>query len=194
MRPVKIACIAVVAWALAAGTAQASSVLGLTIEDQARLSKHVVVGEVVALRGVDDPANGLETEVTLKVIGALKGDARPGQNIVFHTRSGELDGETSTAIGEAVLNPGRRFLVFVEEIDGRLYNLGLSYGVFTVQEDATGRVSFTRAIQDILEVVADSGVGNGPFTLEDLRARVSWAARHPRFDSPMVEEAFGKGR
>ena len=56
---------------LALGSLHASTVLGLTIEDQARLSKHVVVGVVVGQEGVDTPENGLETAVTLEgsVIG-----------------------------------------------------------------------------------------------------------------------------
>ncbi len=177
---------------LALGSAHASTVLGLTIEDQARLSKHVVLGEVTAQRGVDHPENGLETAVTLRVAARLKGDA--GETLVFHTRSGELEGEISTAVGEAVLQTGQTVLVFIEEIDGRLYNVGLSYGVFRATEDARGRITLFRAIEDGLEVVDDAGVGNGPFTLEDIRTRVAWAARHPRFDHPMVRETFGQGR
>jgi len=179
---------------LALGTVQASTVIGLTIEDQARLSKHVVVGEVVAQAGVVHPENGLETEVTLRVLTTWKGDVRPGQNLVFHTRSGELDGEISTAIGEAVLFAGQRVLVFVEEVDGRLYNIGLSYGVFNTVEDAKGRLSFVRALQDGLDIVGDDEVGNGPFTADDMKTRVSYAARHPRFDNAMVRGTFGEGR
>ena len=179
---------------LAAGAAQASTVIGLTVEDQARLSRYVVVGEVVAQRGVDDPETGLETEVTLRVITPLKGDVRRGQAMTFHTRSGELDGEFSTAIGEADLRPGQRIMVFVEDIDGRLYNLGLSYGVFNVHENQRGRMSVTRALQDGLEIVGGEEVGNGPFTIEDIQTRVSYAARHPRFDSPIVRDNIGEGR
>jgi hypothetical protein len=182
------------AFLLALGSLHASTVLGLTIEDQARLSKHVVVGVVVAQEGVDDPENGLETAVTLRVINALKGDAKRGEAVVFHTRSGELDGEISTAIGEAVLRSGQKVLVFIEEIDGRLYNVGLSYGVFRVNEDARGRLSVIRALEDGLEVVDDAGVGHGPFALEDIRTRVDYAERHPRFDNPMVQSTFGQGR
>lgn len=179
---------------LAASTVHASSVIGLTIEDQARLSKHVVVGVVVGQQGVDDPENGLETAVTLRVISSLKGDTKRGDALVFHTRSGELDGEISTAIGEVVLQTGQKVMVFIEEIDGRLYNVGLSYGVFRVNEDARGRQSLVRALEDGLEVVDDAGVGHGPFALEDIRTRVSYAATHPRFDNAMVQETFGQGR
>ncbi|HZN56023.1 MAG TPA: hypothetical protein VFB67_11965 [Candidatus Polarisedimenticolaceae bacterium] len=187
-------CLAVGIGLLALGAAHASTVIGLTVEDQARLSRYVVVGEVVALRGVDHVENGLETEVTLKVAATLKGDVRPGQSVAFHTRSGELDGVRSVAVGETVLRPGQKVLVFIEDVDGRLYNIGLSYGVFSVTEDAKGRVSFTRALEDGLEIVGEEEVGNGPFSIEDMRTRIGYAAKHPRFDSAMVRETFGEGR
>jgi len=174
----------------ALGAVRASTVIGLTVEDQARLSRYVVIGEVVAQRGVDDPENGLETEVTLRVVSALKGDVRQGQSLAFHTRSGEVDGEISTAIGETVLKTGQRVLVFIEDIDGRLYNIGLSYGVFRVQENARGRVSVVRALEDGLEIVGDEEVGNGPFSIEDIRTRVSYAAKHPQLDNALVRDAL----
>ena len=88
---------AAVGLVIALGSSHASTVIGLTIEDQARLSKHVVVGVVVAQQGVDHPENGLETAVTLRVVSSLKGDVRRGESLVFHTRSGELDGEIGRA-------------------------------------------------------------------------------------------------
>ena len=187
-------CLVVASCVFAFGALNASSVIGLTVEDQARLSRYVVVGEVVAQRGVDDAENGLETEVTLRVTSTLKGAVRPGQALAFHTRSGEVDGEISTAIGEAELRTGQRILVFIEEIDGRLYNIGLSYGVFNVQENARGKVSVVRALQDGLEIVGGEEVGNGPFPIEDIRTRVGYAAKHPRFDNVMVRENLGEGR
>jgi hypothetical protein len=175
------------------GMAMASTVIGLSVEDQARLATHVVVGEVVTLEGVDHPENGLETAVTIRVIRSLKGGVAPGGTVTFHTRSGELDGEISTAIGEAVFHPGQKTLVFVESIDGRLYNIGLSYGVFDVREDDRGRLSVVRAIQDGLDVVGE-GPGDGPFSLEEIATRVAYTRKNPRFDDPMVRDAFGEGR
>ena len=179
---------------LVAGAAGASTVIGLTLEDQARLSSWVVVGEIVGQRGVDHPEFGIETEVTLRVTQAFKGNVEAGADLVFHTRGGQVGEEISEAIGDARLNTGQVVLVFVEKIDGRAYNLGLSYGVFNVNEDRKGRLSFVRAIQDGLEVVGGEETGNGPFSLQDVASRVNWARTHPEFDSPMVREAFGKGR
>lgn len=193
MRIARILTVAALA-VMGAGSAMASTVLGLTLEDQARLSRDVVIGTVVAQQGVDHPDNGIETAVTLRIDTALKGTVPAGGTLVFHTRGGEVDGTYSKALGEAELLTGKRYLVFVEEIDGRLYNIGLSYGVFDVLEDSRGRLVFTRAITDGLEIAADEGVGNGPFTLDDIAARVAYAARRTQFDHPMVREAFGGGR
>lgn len=180
--------------ALAAGTAVASTVIGLSVEDQARLARFVVVGEVVAQRGVQHPDQGLETAVTLRVVDVLKGDARPGRELVFHTRGGELDGEVSEAVGEAVFHPGQRVLVFIEEVGGRLYNMGLSMGVWDVHEGRGGETFFTRALRDDLHVIGEEAVEPGPLTFSDMRGRVAYAARNPRFDNEMLRARAGQGK
>ena len=88
--------------------------------------------------------HGLETEVHLRVTSVFKGDVRRGDLVIFHTRSGELDGEISEAVGEARFKTGRQSLVFIEEIDGRNYNLGLSMGVWNLVEDRARRQSSNR--------------------------------------------------
>lgn len=178
---------------LAATAASASTVIGLSVEDQARLSRYVVVGEVVSLQGVMDETQGLETAVSLKVTDALKGPARRGQSLVFHTRGGALDGELSEAMGEAQLRPGQRVLVFVESVDGRLYNMGLSMGVWSVNEDRAGAQVFTRALQDGLTVIGDEAVEHGPLSYDEMRSRVQFASRHPEFDNEMLRSRAGQG-
>ncbi len=177
--------------ALAAVSAWASSVVGLSVEDQARLSQFVVVGEVLNQHGVNHPVNGLETAVTLKVTDVLKGNARKGQVITFHTRSGQVDGEISEAMGEAVFHGGQKVLVFIESVDGRLYNLGLSMGVWNVNEDKTGATTFTRAVQDGLSVVGDAAVEMGPVSYGDMKGRVAYAGRNSRFDNEILRAQVG---
>jgi hypothetical protein len=181
-----------VGWAaalvLATGLASASTVIGLSVEDQARLSKYVVVGRVIGQHGVEDPENGIETEVTLSVKTVLKGDARRGENLVFHTRSGDVGEESSQAIGEAEIKSGQTVLVFLEDIDGRLYNLGLSMGVWDVSKNRSGKVQYTRALREGLVVVGDVRVENGPIPAAAMRARVDASIGEPRFDHPMLRE------
>jgi len=179
---------------LAATAASASTVIGLSVEDQARLSQFVVVGQVVSQRGVMDETQGLESEVTLRITDVLKGQVRRGGELLFHTRGGALDGELSEAMGEAQLHPGQRVLVFVESVDGKLYNLGLSMGVWDLNEDRDGRQVFTRALQDGLTVIGDEEVEHGPLSYDEMRSRVDNAARHPRFDNEMLRSRAGQGR
>jgi len=190
-RPVLMA---IVVLGLAAGAAQASTVVGLSVEDQARLSRYVVIGEVIGQKGVDHPAQGIETAVTLKVTEVMKGDLRPGRAVVFHTRGGQVGEVISEAIGEAVFKKGQKALVFIEEIDGRLYNLGLSMGVWDIHEDAAGRQLATRALRDDLEVVGAEAVEHGPVDIHEMAARVGYAVRNPRFDSEILRAALGQGR
>lgn len=184
----------VIALLLPAAAVQASTVLGLSVEDQARLSRLIVVGEVISQVGVDDPDTGIESEVTLRVSHVLKGDIGPGQLVVFRTRGGEADGVVSIALGEAVFRAGQKALVFIEEVDGRLYNLGLSMGVWNVLEGPGGRMRFTRAVADGLEVIGEQAVEYGPLSLAEMAARVAQAERNPRFDHLALREAFAAGR
>jgi hypothetical protein len=179
---------------LAAGTALGSTVLGLSIEDQARLSSYIVVGEVIAQQGIDHPQNGLETQVTLLAGSVFKGALKPGQTLVFHTRGGELNGEISLAEGEAVFHTGQKVLVFVEEVDGRLYNLGLSLGVWDVHEESGGRITFARALQDGLEIYGESRIEMGPVSRDEMASLVAWSLRNPVFDNPLLREALTRGR
>ncbi len=193
MKPARLLVVFVVA-GLAMGTAGASTVLGLSIEDQARLSSFVVLGEVTAVQGEDDPINGIESAVSLQVAEALKGSIRAGETLVFHTRGGEVDGVVSQAVGEAALRPGQRVLVFVEAVDGRLYNLGLSSGVWSVVEGRAGRPAFVRALTDGLEVVGETELEPGPVSRADMASRVAYAIRHPEFDEPILRYGRIEGR
>ena len=179
---------------LAFGTAAASTVLGLSVEDQARLANLVIVGTIVGQQGIDHADNGLETEVTMVVRETYKGDVKPGETVIFHTRGGELDGVISEAVGEAVFKTGEDVLVFIEEVDGRLYNLGLSMGVWNVLEDKAGRMSFTRAIRDGLLVVGDEQIEYGPIPANRMKQRIAHAMNNPQFDNQLLREQVGTGR
>ena len=177
---------------LLASPTMASSVLGLSIEDQARLSQLVVTGEVIKQRGVVDPEGGIETEVTLVVTEVFKGDAHRGDKIAFHTRGGEVDGVVSDAVGEAKLKLGQEALVFIENVDGRLYNLGLSTGVWKVQGERGGNVQFTRAVEEGLEIVGDVEVEFGPLSITDMARRIDTAVRQPDFEHRSLRVERGR--
>lgn len=184
----------VAALILAAGAAQASTVVGLSVEDQARLSELVVVGEIVGQKGVDHAKNGIETAVTLRVTDVLKGDVRVGQSVVFHTRGGQVGPEISEAVGEAVFQTGQTALVFIERVDGRLYNLGLSMGAWDVLDDGTGGRVVVRALRDGLVVIGGEPVERGPIAFDEMATRVGSTKGNPRFDSEMLREIHGQGR
>jgi hypothetical protein len=186
--------IGALAIASAAGAALGSTVIGLSIEDQARLARLVVIGEVVALEGVDDLDLGIETAVSFRVSEVLKGAVLPGEPIVFHTRQGEVDGLQSEAPGEVRFQVGQKALVFIEDVDGRLYNLGLSMGVWNVHERDGVITTFTRAITDGLEVIGEHEFEAGPVAHRDMVSRVAWASSHPEFEHPMLRSALRPGR
>lgn len=176
------------ALALAAVPASASTVIGMSVEDHARLSKHVVLGTIVSQVGIEDPEMGIETAVTIKVRHDFKRQAAAGELLTFHIRSGEVGDVVSTAEGEAVFQTGKSALVFLEDIDGTLYNIGLSSGVWNVLEDKKGGVSFTRALQDGLEVVGGQ-FEMGPVSFHGMQGRINAAIHKPEFDNAILREA-----
>jgi hypothetical protein len=80
-------------------------------------------------------------------------------------------------------------LVFIEEVDGRLYNVGLSMGVWDVSEDESGSPRVTRALRDGLQVVGGVEIEHGPLALDEMSARVRESIRNPRFDHEMLRSA-----
>jgi hypothetical protein len=76
----------------------------------------------------------------------------------------------------------------MEEIDGKLYNIGLSSGVWNVLEDKKGGVSFTRALRDGLEVVGGQ-FEMGPIPLAGMQGRINASIHKPEFDNPLLREA-----
>jgi hypothetical protein len=147
----------------------------------------------VSLEGEDHPELGLETRVGLLVRETLKGDVASGAVVVFHTHEGAVAGAESQAPGEARFNVGQSVLVFIEDVDGRLYNLGLSMGVWSVHEREGAVSGYTRALTDGLEVVGPEPVEHGPIAHRDMVARVAWATTHPEFDSPLLRAARLRG-
>jgi len=183
---------AMAALAVSAGPASASTVLNVSIEDMARLSKFVVVGKVVGQQGGVHEDNGIETSVSLRVIDSFKGTARAGTTLVFHTRGGEHDGVISHAVGDAVFKTGQIYLVFIEEIDGRLYNVGLSTGIWDVRSGQPR--TFVRTLQDGLVLVGDDQLENGPIPYTEMRGRVRFTATHPQFENQVLQTTFGTRR
>ena len=179
---------------LLASAASASTVVGLSIEDQARLSRLVVVGEVKSMKAVELPESGLETAVTLELVEVLKGEAQPGRRLVFHTRGGASKDVVSKAVGEAELHVGTTVLVFVEDVGGRLYNLGLSAGVWNVHADDRGEITYTRALTDGLEFAGDEPVELGPIAADEMSGRVAWTLQDPELDSSLLQALLPVGR
>jgi len=137
--------IGLAAAALCAVPALASSVIGLTIEDQARLAKHVVLGTVVSQVGVDDPENGIETEVTITVKRDLKGIAAKGDT--FQYRSERRDAVVRFAGSYRPTSPlyqatpgtlehflTERYCLYAQAPDGTLYRAEVHHVPWPLQK------------------------------------------------------------
>jgi hypothetical protein len=66
-------------------------------------------------------------------------------------------------------------------------------GVWKQHEDSSGGTLFTRAVQDGLSIVGEKNVEYGPLSNEEMRSRVLYSVRNPRFDNEVLRDQHGKG-
>lgn len=145
----KVFVLALLAAALCAVTASATTVMYVPIRQSVQMSDLVLVGHVLNTKAVYNAEGEIVTEVSLLVEEPLKGWARPGEIFTFHAWGGSLDGTVVETVGEARYNLGEKVLVQLENIDGELHTLGLSFGKWNVVRDDTGTPWVMRKLDDL---------------------------------------------
>jgi hypothetical protein len=122
----------------AAGTAAASSLIALDLPGLVEQSDYVVIGN--AASQTSRYADGaIVTDVTLKVISSLKGNAKPGEKLVV-THLGGAVGQVGLRVpGAASFKLGQSAVVFLRRT-GRagddLNVTGMSQGVMSISGSA----------------------------------------------------------
>ncbi|RPH56020.1 hypothetical protein EHM82_04170 [bacterium] len=137
--------------ALGAATASATTVLYVPVRQSVAMSDLVLVGHVLNTKAVYNAEGEIVTEVSLLVEEPLKGWARPGEIFTFHAWGGSLDGTTVETVGEARYRLGEKVLVQLEDINGNgeLHTLGLSFGKWNVVRDDAGTPWVMRKLDDL---------------------------------------------
>jgi hypothetical protein len=77
--------------------------------------------------------DAIYTEVTLRVVRAYKGAARPGETVVVRREGGSVDGIGMRVYGAASFEPGEEALVFVEKRGAASFVVGMTQGKMRVE-------------------------------------------------------------
>lgn len=145
---------------LTAVSLSATTVLYVPVKKSIQMSDLVLVGHVLRMEAEYNREGEIVTRIDLLVEESLKGWAQAGEVLSFHAWGGSLDGVNVETVGEARYNLGEKVLVQLEDIDGELHTLGLSFGKWNVVREKDGSPWITRSLSD-LNVV---GVNESPTT------------------------------
>lgn len=163
--------------ALCASAVSATTVQYVPIDRSIELSEAVVVGHVLRMETEYNRDGEIVTRIDLLVEETLKGNAQGGEVVSFYAFGGSLDGVNVETVGEARYKLGQKVLVQLENIDGELHTLGLSFGKWDVGKDAKGQQWITRSLSD-LNVV---GISEAPVEKMSLRRMREIVRARPEF-------------
>jgi hypothetical protein len=135
--------------ALCATAASATTVMYVPIGRSLQMSELVLVGHVLSTKAAYNAEGEIVTEVSLLVEEPLKGWVEPGEIFTFHAWGGSLDGTIVETVGEARYRLGEKVLVQLENIDGEFHTLGLSFGKWNVVRDEAGNPWIERKLDDL---------------------------------------------
>lgn len=122
------------------GSAAATVMVEVAIEDMARDAEAIVVGRVLSseVRVVVDPIRGAEphTFTEIRVREWISGPG--GATVVIDELGGEIQGRGLAISGTPVYRPGEEVIVFLERADGRFRTYAMAQGRFEIRRGVGG--------------------------------------------------------
>ena len=122
--------------ALASFPARAAVVLKLDLPELVLRAEHIVLAVARQKSARFTPRGRIVTDVTLTVNETLKGDFRPGQDLVVTRLGGEVGERAMLVEGAPRFQIGRSALVFLRRAPatGELQVVGMSQGLFRIEQ------------------------------------------------------------
>lgn len=160
-------------------TASASVVVPLDLDALCDHSAAIVLGRVEAResRWTEDHS-AIYTDVTVRVLDALKGEARPGDTVVVRRLGGSVDGMGMKVFGEASYALGEEVVVFLErrggpgnEVPGVLWTVGMAQGKLRVAT-VNGQPMALRDLSGLSLLRASKAQAPSPNPATELRAHI----------------------
>lgn len=160
-------------------TARASEVLPLGLDALCDHSAAIVRARVESResRWTRD-RSAIYTDVTLRVLDAMKGGARPGDTLKVRRLGGSVDGMGMKVFGEASYAPGEEVVVFLERRGGPrggtgdvLWTVGMAQGKLRVAT-VDGQAMALRDLAGLSLLRAPSSQGSSPAPSTEPRSRI----------------------
>lgn len=140
---------------MVAAVASATTVAYVPLRKAIRMSDAVVVGHILSMEAAYNRDGEIVTRISVLVEEPMKGGLQAGEIFSFDAWGGSLDGVTVETVGEARYKLGEKVLLQLEDIDGELHTLGLSFGKWNVVRDKAGAEWAVRNLSDLNMVGVD---------------------------------------
>lgn len=151
--------------------AQATTLLGMDIDQIALQAELIFEGEVIERRAQQDSSSGIiNTYITFSVLDVIKGDAG-GETLELKFAGGEFAGQTVEVSGSILPALNETGIYFVESATRDMLNplLGWTQGHFTISNDEGERRVFSAQSKPVIQVQAMSTV---PIAIKAPRALI----------------------
>lgn len=160
------------AWPTSAG---ASVVVPLDLDALCDHSAAIVLGRVEARESHwTEDHSAIYTDVTVRVLDAMKGEARPGDTVTVRRLGGSVDGMGMKVFGEASYAPGEEVVVFLERRGGMtnvLWTVGMAQGKLRVAT-VNGQPMALRDLSGLSLLRASKAHAPSPNPVTEPRARI----------------------
>jgi hypothetical protein len=126
------------------GTLASASPVAATLSDALSLDElswqadEVVLGRVLERRARRAGSGRIVTDTSVQVEDTVKGSSTQGEVLSVTTLGGELGDLGMRVEGEARLEVGARYVLFLRRLDRTLRPVGMSQGALPVREDTAG--------------------------------------------------------
>ena len=157
-RGLRVALLALLAFAVVAGSASASVVIPPADDDLIVHADAVIIGRVTDIESHDDQQGKLSTYITIAIQEVLKGSLAQS-SLTIRELGGEVGGVVAWASANPEFSVGERVLLFLDQrADGSLRVLHFYLGKFSIITDpATGDLVAVRPLPDEVTIIAPPG-------------------------------------
>jgi len=158
-----------------------------TIEELTASADSIFVGEVADIASYQEGEGNIYTLVTLSVEQTIKGE--PEEEVVIKVPGGELDGLWLWVSDTPSFEPGERFVVFLEEVDGAFGVCGWYQGKFSIRDNCVveRNQSLTSFMADIGRAMEVQGITSKKGTTDKMSVRPASMVLGSPLESKAVE-------